>query len=186
MSEEAEHPGKESVPDSEYAEYLDYPQHVTGAWAEWRKLSASRLAAWEDLSDDQRQRFARVIAVAIDSKPQPAMRLTVTSGQYSDGYRLIADNWQRDEHAGLVITRNRLVVAEFCPGQWIGVIDEAHRDPDALKVARDGLDNIRHAIRQATGLTSEDGDRLYEILRRVDELADKAHSASYQHDGDPF
>lgn len=42
----------------------EYPPHVTDARDEWRKLSASRLAAWADLSDDQRQRFARVIGVA--------------------------------------------------------------------------------------------------------------------------
>jgi len=62
--EEQEHPGKEGAPDGEYAEYLDYPRHVTDAWAEWRRLSP-QLAAWSLLSGEQRQRFASVISVAV-------------------------------------------------------------------------------------------------------------------------
>lgn len=182
------------------SEETEYPAHVTEAWAEWARQSQG-LRVWDLLTEEQRQRFADVTGVAIrryvddaaaaagipehDAKPGPR-RLTVTPASYGTDTRLLASGWQRGEDHALTVTSDGAPVAEFAPGAWSAVIDEDCRDPDVLKAARDGLTEIRHAVRQATGLTSEDGDELWGILRKVDLLADAAYSASYAQDGDPF
>lgn len=113
-------------------------------------------------------------------------RITITNAGYGD-QRLIASSWAVNEHGRLVIIRDHVVIAEFAPGSWAGIIDEQHRDPDCLRIARDGLDEIRHAIRQVPLRDYGDEDPLILALRQVDEIADRAKTMSYLHNhSEPF
>lgn len=119
------------------------------------------------------------------AEPPAIRRLTVTGTSYGD-QRLTATSWDRDEREGLIVLNGNQVIAEFHPGQWYGIIDEAHRDPDCLKITRDALDDIRHAIRHVPFGDYGDEDLLVVALRRIDEIASEAKAASYLHNSEPF
>jgi hypothetical protein len=114
-----------------------------------------------------------------DATPAPLRRLTVTSDRYADA-RLAAHAAARDSDGYLTVSRDGETVAQFAPGQWAAVVDEAHRAPDWLAAARDGLDRIMHAIRAVPGARDDD------LVQRVYAIADEARAASYPGQEPPF
>lgn len=80
--------------------------------------------------------------------------------------RITATGWMTIDYK-LSVHRGREVVAEFAPGLWAGLVNEAHRKPDspmkALAAARNALGEIRDAF--ASSLTL-DPRQLRDIAER--------------------